>query len=63
MAHFYQQDFCTRVRSKHPQFFVGINKEPLQILDIGSQDINGNNRFLFFNNFEYILLFADFFAS
>jgi SAM-dependent methyltransferase len=53
MAHFYQQDFCTRVRSKHPQFFVGVNKEPLQILDIGSQDINGNNRFLFFNNFEY----------
>jgi len=42
MAHFQQQQFCDRVRNNHPNYFN--NKK---VLDIGSLDINGNNRFLF----------------
>jgi hypothetical protein len=50
MAHYHQQDFCIRVRSSYPQYFIGSsNDNKLEVLDIGSQDINGNNRFLFFN--------------
>jgi len=50
MAHYQQQDFCIRVRSTIPQYFIGPSMEnKMEVLDIGSQDINGNNRFLFFN--------------
>ena len=42
MAHKQQQDFCLRVKDKHPEFFK--NKK---VLDIGSLDLNGSNRFLF----------------
>jgi autotransporter strand-loop-strand O-heptosyltransferase len=42
MAHKQQQDFCLRVKDKHPDFFK--NKK---VLDIGSLDLNGSNRFLF----------------
>ena len=51
MAHYQQQDFCIRVRSTIPQYFIGPSMEDkMEVLDIGSQDINGNNRFLFFNH-------------
>ena len=50
MAHYQQQDFCIRVRSSMPQYFMGPSMENrMDVLDIGSQDINGNNRFLFWN--------------
>jgi autotransporter strand-loop-strand O-heptosyltransferase len=42
MAHKEQQDFCSSIRDKYPNYFVG-----KKVLDIGSLDINGNNRFLF----------------
>jgi|SRR5665213_1664100 len=42
MAHEQQKQFCERVKLQHPTFFV--NKK---VLDVGSLDINGNNRFLF----------------
>ena len=42
MAHKEQQNWCIKVKELHPNSFI--NKE---VLDIGSLDINGNNRFLF----------------
>jgi SAM-dependent methyltransferase len=42
MAHPEQKAFCERVKALHPSFFK--NK---RVLDVGSLDINGNNRFLF----------------
>jgi len=44
MAHPAQQNFCKKIKEKFPQYFI--NKK---VLDIGSLDINGNNRFLFTN--------------
>lgn len=43
MAHFEQQDFCRRVVTK----FAELITDKSLVLDIGSQDINGNNRYLF----------------
>jgi SAM-dependent methyltransferase len=48
MAHAEQQDFLTHVRDKFPNMFKNC-----RVLDIGSLDINGNNRYLF-TNYEYI---------
>jgi len=42
MAHIEQQDFCLQVKNKFPNFFKNKN-----VLDIGSLDINGNNKQLF----------------
>lgn len=42
MAHQQQQDFCRYVKELRPEHF-----DNCSVLDIGSQDINGNNRFLF----------------
>ena len=42
MAHREQRDFCSNIREKYPDHFIG-----KKVLDIGSLDINGNNRFLF----------------
>lgn len=42
MAHKNQSDYCIKVKKMYPEFF-----EKKRILDIGSLDINGNNRFLF----------------
>jgi SAM-dependent methyltransferase len=42
MAHQSQIDFCQSVREKFPTHFNNI-----EVLDIGSLDINGNNRYLF----------------
>ena len=48
MAHKEQRDFCEMVKQKHPSFFI--NKK---VLDIGSLNINGQNRDLF-QNCNYI---------
>jgi SAM-dependent methyltransferase len=45
MAHPEQKQFCERVKAQHPTFFKNKN-----VLDVGSLDINGNNRFLFENS-------------
>jgi len=37
-------DFCTKTKNKHPNYF-----EQKTVLDIGSYDVNGNNRNLFTN--------------
>ena len=42
MAHREQREWCELVKYAHYEFFVGTN-----VLDIGSLDINGNNRYLF----------------
>ena len=44
MAHKEQREFCDRVRNQYPDMFK--NKK---VLDVGSLDNNGNNRFLFEN--------------
>lgn len=42
MAHFEQIEWCNLVKVAHPEYFIGVT-----VLDIGSLDINGNNRYLF----------------
>lgn len=42
MAHKQQRDYCEKIKELYPQFFI--NKK---VLDIGSLDINGNNKTLF----------------
>ncbi len=44
MAHKEQIEFCYRIKKQYPDHFTGKN-----ILDVGSLDINGNNRYLFKN--------------
>jgi hypothetical protein len=48
VAHDEQIDFCKKIKIKFPEYFK--NKK---VLDAGSLDINGNNRYLF-DNCEYI---------
>ena len=48
MAHLQQQNFCLSIKNKYPIFFK--NKK---VLDCGSLDINGNNRYLF-TDCEYL---------
>jgi SAM-dependent methyltransferase len=48
MAHVQQQSFCLAVKSRFSNFFVD-----KKVLDCGSLDINGNNRYLF-NNCDYL---------
>jgi len=43
-----QMMFCEEVKRKYPNYFNGV-----KVLDIGSMDINGNNRHLFENS-EYV---------
>ena len=43
-----QQDFCERVKQRFPQYFKCVS-----VADVGSMDINGNNRYLFEES-EYI---------
>lgn len=47
MAHPEQQHFCLAVKKKYPTLF-----DKVDVLDIGSLDINGNNRYLF-ENYTY----------
>jgi SAM-dependent methyltransferase len=42
MAHLEQQNYLTSIKNRMPDFFKGC-----KVLDIGSLDINGNNRYLF----------------
>lgn len=42
MAHIAQIEFCLEVKEKFPERFKNAD-----VLDIGSMDINGNNRYLF----------------
>ena len=37
-----QREFCLEVKRKYPEYFNGMT-----VLDVGSLDINGNNRYLF----------------
>lgn len=48
MAHLAQMNFFLKVKQKFPQYFKNVS-----VLDIGSLDINGNNRYLF-ENYSYI---------
>jgi SAM-dependent methyltransferase len=48
MAHYEQQQFCKSLITLHPKYFSNVD-----VLDIGSQDINGNNRFLF-DHYNYL---------
>jgi SAM-dependent methyltransferase len=48
MAHLEQKQFFNKVKFNYPDKFKNCN-----VLDIGSLDINGNNRFLF-ENYKYI---------
>ena len=48
MAHYEQQEFVRQVKFFHPRYFDNV-----KVLDIGSQDINGNNR-VYFSNSNYI---------
>ena len=43
-----QMMFCEEVKRKYPNYFNAV-----KVLDIGSMDINGNNRHLFENS-EYV---------
>jgi hypothetical protein len=47
MAHHAQQEYCKSVKNRFPHLFEG------SVLDIGSMDINGNNRYLF-DNCDYL---------
>jgi hypothetical protein len=42
MAHQEQKDFCKYVLDKHPSKFTNV-----KVLDVGSLDVNGNNKWLF----------------
>jgi hypothetical protein len=42
MSHKAQRDFCEQVKKHLPHYFKNAT-----VLDVGSQDINGNNRWLF----------------
>jgi SAM-dependent methyltransferase len=48
MSHKEQVDFCNYCKSIFPEYFKNVS-----VLDVGSQDINGNNK-IFFENSEYI---------
>lgn len=48
MAHPEQRDFMLSIKSKFPDKFVDC-----RVLDIGSLDINGNNRYLF-HRYKYV---------
>lgn len=52
MAHLQQMNYCKSVVERFPKLFTSTNNEK-RVLDCGSLDINGNNRFMF-PNFEYI---------
>lgn len=48
MAHQAQQEYCNKIKAVFPEYFTNVN-----VCDIGSLDINGNNHYLF-NNYAYI---------
>lgn len=48
MAHTNQKDFCKKIRNAFPEYFKG-----KYVLDIGSLDVNGTNKYLF-NSCDYV---------
>jgi len=48
MAHDRQRDYCQRIKWIFPEYFTEVN-----VCDIGSLDLNGNNHYLF-NDYSYI---------
>lgn len=48
MAHERQQQFCKKVKDIFPEYFKNVN-----VCDIGSLDLNGNNHYLF-EDYAYI---------
>ena len=52
MAHPQQKNYCISVCERFPELLTSVDNEK-RVLDCGSLDINGNNRFMF-PNFEYI---------
>lgn len=48
MAHQEQKDYCIGIKNRFPDKFKNV-----KVLDIGSMDINGNNRYLF-TDYQYI---------
>lgn len=48
MAHEAQQEFCLKVKSIFPEYFKNVD-----VCDIGSLDINGNNHYLF-EDYSYV---------
>jgi hypothetical protein len=48
MAHINQFEYCQKIKARFPQYF-----EDCKVLDVGSLDINGNNRY-FFKDCKYI---------
>jgi SAM-dependent methyltransferase len=48
MTHKEQMDFFLSIKRKFPERFKNVS-----VLDVGSLDVNGNNRYLF-RNFEYM---------
>ena len=48
MAHPAEQEFCSLVKAFFPEYFKAVN-----VCDIGSLDINGNNHFLF-SDYSYV---------
>lgn len=56
MAHPEQATFCKSVKKKHPKYFISSQNgfQPISVLDVGSLDINGNNRYLWEGDYSYI---------
>jgi len=54
MAHFMQRRFIQWVRKIRPQYFGDV-----RVLDIGSQNVNGTNKPMFYKAKEYIGLDLD----
>ena len=48
MAHLAEQTFCLRTKETFPEYFKGVN-----VCDIGSLDLNGNNHYLF-EDYSYV---------
>lgn len=48
MAHQQQRDFCLKIKKLYPSYF-----ENVLVLDVGSLDINGSNRYLFTGDSYY----------
>ncbi len=48
MAHEQQRDFFRKVKQLHPKYFTDV-----KVLDVGSLDINGNNRHVFEHPYSY----------
>lgn len=48
MAHPIQKQWCENIRQKFPEYF-----KDKRVLDVGSLDVNGNNKYLF-TNCEYV---------